>query len=91
MDELKDTDVEHLRQFVQENLIKDPKSTLQDTDDWLANGLVDSVGIIQIVSFVERDFKTRVPEEDVTVDNFKSLKDVANYLERRRQRRGQQA
>jgi acyl carrier protein len=83
--------IENVREFVQENLIKNKGVALQENDDWLANGLVDSIGIIQIVSFVEREFKTAVPEEDVTVDNFKSLKDVAKYLERRKLSRGQSA
>jgi acyl carrier protein len=78
---------EGVEQFVSESLIKDKEKkniNLQEVDDWLANGLIDSVGIIQLVSFVERKFNTTVPEEDVTVENFKSLKDVAQYLEKRK-------
>jgi methoxymalonate biosynthesis acyl carrier protein len=78
-------ELERIKGFVQENLIKNKNGTeLRETDDWLANGLVDSIGVIQIVSFVERELNTPIPEEDVTVDNFKSLKDIAKYLEQRK-------
>jgi len=78
-------ELERIKGFVQENLIKNKNGTeLRETDDWLANGLVDSIGVIQIVSFVERELNAPIPEEDVTVDNFKSLKDIAKYLEQRK-------
>jgi acyl carrier protein len=83
--EVNNMELERIKGFVQENLIKHKNAgDLRETDDWLANGLVDSIGIIQIVSFVERELNTPIPEEDVTVDNFKSLKDVAKYLEQRK-------
>lgn len=83
-------EIDRIREYVRENVVKNGRDTpLAEGDDWLANGLVDSLGIIKIVSFVEREFQTNVPEEDVTVDNFKSLKDIAHYLDRRKQARGQ--
>lgn len=81
---------ESIRQFVTDTLIRKPVE-LKDGDDWLANGLVDSVGIMRLVSFVERKFETDIPEDDITVDNFRSLKDVAHYLARRKATRGQKA
>jgi acyl carrier protein len=82
--------IDRVKQFVHEHVVADPTCEVRETDDWLANGLVNSVGIMRIVSFVEREFKTTVPEEDVTVDNFKSLKDIAKYLEQRKLVRAQQ-
>jgi acyl carrier protein len=77
-----------IRQFVAGTLIRKPGAEIKDGDDWLANGLVDSVGIMRLVSFVEREFDTSIPEDEITVDNFRSLKDVAHYLERRKTTRG---
>jgi acyl carrier protein len=79
--------IDRIKAYVQENVVTKGNETPLgegEGEDWLANGLVDSLGIIKIVSFVEREFKTNVPEEDVTVDNFKSLRDIARYLERRK-------
>lgn len=82
---------ESIRQFVAGTLIRKPGTELKDGDDWLANGLVDSVGIMRLVSFVEREFETSIPEDEITVDNFRSLKDVAHYLERRKVTRGRKS
>jgi acyl carrier protein len=83
-----DTTTEALRTFVAERLKSQGKTAeFTDHDDLLANGLIDSLGVVQLVSFVERKFDTVVPDEDVTTDNFQCLKDVAAYLERRKQAR----
>jgi acyl carrier protein len=85
-------ELERIKGFVQKNVIKNKNGVeLRETDDWLANGLVDSIGIIQIVSFVEQELNAAIPEDDVTVDNFKSLKDIAKYLEQRKLTRGRLA
>lgn len=81
-------DIDRIRHYVQHKVItRENTPELKESDDWLANGLVDSIGVVQIVSFVERELNTPVPEEDVTVENFRSLKDVAHYLERRKNTR----
>jgi acyl carrier protein len=84
-------EIEKLKKFVEEKFAADRKVEVNEGDNWFSTGLVNSMGVMQIVSFVERELKAEIPEEDVTVDNFKSLKDVANYLERRKARRSSQS
>jgi len=83
---------ESVKTFVEQHVLKNKNTAeLKESDDWLANGLVDSLGIMKIVTFVEEELKTSIPEADVTVDNFKSLKDVAQYLEKRKLERSKSA
>ena len=76
---------EIVRDYVSRELADDGKGTdLKEEDNLLANGIMDSLGVLKLVSFIEQKFDIRVPDEDVTVQNFRSLKDIANYLENKR-------
>jgi acyl carrier protein len=61
-----------------------PEIVVADDDDLLANGLVDSLALVEMVKFIEEEFSLQVAETDLTVDNFGTLKDIASYLEARR-------
>ncbi len=52
-------------------------------DDLLGSGLVDSLGIISLVFFIEQEFCVEVPPEDVTIENFQSVARIEAYLRRR--------
>ena len=73
---------EIVKDYVTRELADDGKGTdLKEGDNLLANGIMDSLGVLKLVSFIEQEFDIRVPDEDVTVQNFRTLKDIAHYLE----------
>ena len=69
-----------LMDYIRSNLIRDRKSNISPDDDLPANGTIDSLGILQLVAFVDERLGIRVPDEDVTYDNFHSVSALAEYL-----------
>lgn len=57
---------------------------VQPEEDLLSSGLVDSTGMMQLISFVENEFGVKVPPEDMTIENFVTLDAISNYIERRK-------
>ena len=53
---------------------------LDEAENLLAAGIIDSLGILRLVSFVEEKFGIEVPDEDVTIDNFQSVKSMSDYV-----------
>ena len=53
-----------------------------DHDDLLLSGLVDSIGVMRLVAFLEQTYAVRVPPQDLTVTNFTSVEAIDDYLER---------
>jgi acyl carrier protein len=70
---------ERLRRFICESFFVDD---FGDDDSFLASGLIDSLGVMQIVAFVEAEFSLRVPDADLLPDNFDSLSKLTAYVER---------
>ncbi len=74
-----------VKDYVSRELVDDGKEVeLKEEENLLANGIMDSLGILKLVSFIEQKFDVQVPDEDITVQNFRSLKDIASYLENKR-------
>ncbi|MGI9541967.1 MAG: acyl carrier protein [Cyclobacteriaceae bacterium] len=52
-------------------------------DDLLGSGLIDSMGMMSLIAFVENQFELKVPPQDMTIENFMNVEAIANYLDRR--------
>lgn len=56
---------------------------LQPDEDIFALGFVNSLLAMQLVAFVEKDFGIRVEDEDLDLDNFRSINAIAQLVQRK--------
>ena len=78
-----------LKDYLHEEIHNDGGSAeVKEDDNLLANGIIDSLGVLKLVSFIERQFEIQIPDEEVTIKNFRSVKDIASYLEAKKQQTG---
>jgi len=52
------------------------------TDDLLGSGLVESMGMMRLIQFVEEKYKFKVAPQDMTIENFMTVEAITNYIER---------
>lgn len=71
-----------LKQFISHELLND-RQQIEADDDLLGEEIIDSMGIMQLVAFVEEKFQCRVPESDITITNFRTVKAIDAYLANR--------
>ena len=64
---------------------------LQDDQDIFALGFINSLFAMQLVLFVEKNFGIEVPNEDLDIDNFRSVNALATLIERKRSQQTQRA
>jgi acyl carrier protein len=57
---------------------------LRDDEDIFATGYVNSMLAMQLVAFIESEFGITVEDEDLDLDNFKSLDNIAGFIERKK-------
>ena len=68
--------------YIQENLLNGKgEIELSPEDDLLGSGLIDSMGVMRLVGFVEETFNIKIPPEDIVIENFMDVKAIANYVE----------
>ncbi len=75
---------DQIRQHIARNLLFSDNGFKYDDDaSFLEEGIVDSLGIMDLVSFIEETFGLTVADEDLTPDNFDSVNKLANYIQHR--------
>jgi methoxymalonate biosynthesis acyl carrier protein len=57
---------------------------LTDDEDLFATGYVNSMFAMQLVQFVEQEFGVEVENEDLDIDNFRSVDAIAALVEKKR-------
>lgn len=53
---------------------------IQDDDDIFALGFVNSLFAMQLVMFIEKDFGITVEDEDLNIDNFRTINAIATLV-----------
>ncbi len=66
--------------FVATDLLNEPDRIIGADDDLLTSGLVDSMGIMTLVFFLEQHFAVQIAPGDVTIENFGSLHAIERYV-----------
>jgi acyl carrier protein len=80
--------VAETRRYVLENfLYTKPDARLADDERLLERGIVDSMGVMELVTFLQDRFGIAVDESEITEEHFGSLAAIATYVERKRARR----
>ena len=74
--------IEHqIKEFISRNLIfSNNDFPYSDEDSFLNQGIIDSVGIMMLVVFVEENFKISVGDSEITRMNFDSVSRLAGYV-----------
>ncbi len=57
--------------------------SLASDDNILSDGMVDSVGMMRLVAFIEDRFEFSVPPNDFIVENFQTVEILSDYVVRR--------
>ena len=50
-------------------------------DSLLRNGLIDSLGILEVVTFLEKEFDFTVSDEELLPENFDSIWTLSNFVQ----------
>ncbi|WP_392535264.1 acyl carrier protein [Nostoc sp. C117] len=56
---------------------------LQEDEDIFTLGFVNSMFAMQLVLFLEQEFKITIENEDLDFDNFRTINAMASFLERK--------
>jgi len=74
---------QYLRQFISELLPDGKSATLRDDTPLRTSGLVDSMGMLRIVSFLEEKYGIEVDAYEASVENFDRIDDIAAFVQKK--------
>ncbi|MDY0019105.1 MAG: acyl carrier protein [Anaerolineae bacterium] len=73
-----------IRHYLEERLPSNHKGTqLTDNTLLLEQKIIDSIGMLEMVFFIQETFGLEVPDEDISPDHFDTINHLAAYIESR--------
>ena len=73
--------VDRTRDYVRENfLYMRPDWKLGDEDPLLGSGVIDSIGVIELVEFLQDAFQLAIAEEEITERNLGTLGAIGRFV-----------
>lgn len=79
-----DTVMDRIRHFIVHDIIfKSDDSKIDIEDSLLEKGIIDSTGIIQLVTFLEKEFNIKVENQDLLPENFETVQSIAQLVKKR--------
>jgi acyl carrier protein len=73
---------DRLMRFIAERLLQDRNAVIDPSESLLERGLVDSVGLLYLISFLESETGVRIPEDAMIPDNFESVETMEALVSR---------
>ncbi len=72
---------QQVRTFIEDNfLFREDRASLSDTESLLEAGLIDSTGILELVAFIEAQFRIRVADAEIVTENLDSIRTIVAYV-----------
>ena len=72
---------ERVRAFILERFPLARKRGLKDKDQLLESGVLDSLGVLDLVSFVEQEFAITVSDEELVPENFQTIERLTSFVQ----------
>ena len=77
-------DKDLIKNYIIQELIKDKDiGVIDSTFPLLENGVIDSLGIQKLVSYLEETFSLKIEDEDIVPDNFDNLESIYRFVEKK--------
>jgi len=84
MSEVENNTVELLRSFILENyLFTDDQSKLNNSDSFLDTGILDSMGILEMIHYLDEEMAIKVAPDEMIPANLDSINNLVAFIQKK--------
>jgi acyl carrier protein len=81
-----DETTQKIKEFIVEEFMPDvPVAELEDDFDLLTGGVVDSLGLLKVVAWLEDEFDIAVDDSELGPDSFRTVAAIKAYVDQARE------
>lgn len=66
--------------YIRTEISSDPTEAIGIDEDLFAGGIVDSIGMIKLIAYLQEQFHVLVSSEEMTVENFMTVQHMIDFL-----------
>jgi len=74
-----------IKSFIVENFLFGEANGLSDDTSFLEEGIIDSTGVLELITFLEDEFLIKIKDEEVIPENLDSINNLNVFLEKKTQ------
>jgi len=67
---------EKIKDFIKQEILFEDTSQSLNEDTPLLNGVMDSLGLMQLVAFIEEEYDVEIDDADMTAEHFRTVGDI---------------
>ncbi len=72
-----------IKAFVVDNFLFGDGSYLKDDTSFLEERIIDSTGVLQIISFLEEEYAININDDEILPENLDSLSNITSFINRK--------
>ncbi|AKB79732.1 hypothetical protein MSHOH_3249 [Methanosarcina horonobensis HB-1 = JCM 15518] len=76
MEQIKECIIDYLKA----NSFMDKETHLEDSDSLTQNGIIDSIGLLELIDYITEKYSIEIPEDMLTPENFDTLQGISNMI-----------
>jgi len=76
-----------IRNYIIENILFGDEELLDVDTSFQENGILDSIGFLEIITFVEEEFGIEIADSEVVPENLGSLRRISSFVEEKLMRK----
>lgn len=73
---------EKIIKYIEELSSEAIEGELESSEDLLGSGILDSLGMMKLIGFIEEEFEFKVLPEDMVIENFMTVDHITEYLQK---------
>lgn len=73
-----------IKNFIVSNYLRGLRGgALSDDDSFLEEGIIDSIGVIELAAFIQKRFGIRIKVPEIIPENFDTLNNLEKYINKK--------
>ncbi len=72
-----------IKEFIVDNFLFGNEDELNENTSLFEKGIIDSTGVLELVSFIEENYDISINDEELVQDNFLSISAINNFLQKK--------
>lgn len=75
--------IDKVKTFIVDNFLFGDDSSLKNDTSFLQEHIIDSTGILEVISFLEEEFSIKINDDELLPENLDSLNNIDAFLKRK--------
>ena len=74
-----------IMEFIKNQLVREKTmKNIGRGDDLIESGVIDSLGILKLLEFLESKFSIHISDEELIPENFESIESIESFISRKK-------